>query len=177
MELATITPATIANIQDVQEAAQVHYTAKAASIFYEAQDNHEMAQWAKRIYLESARRAGELLLDVDREPGVRSHEVTPYQALIESAGISRFIAATWQKLAEVERETLERYLEDAKHQGTEYTVSGLLSYANGKRDQVYTPESLIKTIGHYVRLFFDTFPDERDALVSTFWEWVRGEWR
>jgi hypothetical protein len=181
--LALPTTGAISKIASVKEAAQLHRMAKAAAEFYRAQEKRENSQKAKAVYILAARRAGEILLQTPRENGGRPQNgceqtpVTAYQEELDGAGITRFIARTWQKLAEVDGETVERYLLDAKFSQTEYTMNGLLTYAHGKQTRTYTPEGLIKTIGHFVKLYLEDYPGLVDVLVAEFWKWIRGEWQ
>ena len=172
-DLELYTPAKIAAIQDPSEAVNVNRWASAAAKIYAAQDNHETAQWMRRIYLESARRAGELFLEAPRQPGVKSNEVTPYQALVDGSGASRYQAQTWQDLAKIDQDTFKKYLNDAKYQGTEYTVNGLKSYASGKREIVVTQEGMLKIINHWITRYRNEYPDGDREL----WRVVSGEWK
>ena len=177
--LATITPQDLATMQDVSKVANVNKHAMAAAIIYKAQGDLQKMQNMKRIYLESARRAGELLLEAERQPGVRSHEVTDYQRVVEGAGISRFVAHTWQKLASIDYTKWAKYFDEPKYTWTEYTISSLLSYANGKREIVITQEGLMKIIAHWLTRYTKEYPgiDDTVLLQNLFWKVLRGEWK
>ena len=100
-ELTTIDSATIAKIDDVGELGRIISTAKAAEIFYQAQDAWEAAQKASEIKLRAIHRAGRILLPPEqggmtiREAtrGLKKGPVitlgndgaTPYQEMLEEA--------------------------------------------------------------------------------------------
>jgi len=91
--LTTHTPASIAQIETVPDAAKLAREMRiAADILDKAQNKHANAQQARAVYLLAARRAGELLLDVPRSNGGRPNSlqqkrVTLYQEAQDAAGI------------------------------------------------------------------------------------------
>lgn len=169
----------IEQIVDVTEAVNVNKHAMAAAVIYKAQGDLQRMQDMKRIYLESARRAGELLLEAERRPGVRGHEVTDYQEAIDGAGITRYVAHTWQKLAQIDRKKWDEYFVEGKYQWTEYTIKGLISYATGKRESVITQEGMLKIIAHWLKRYTKEYPgiDDTVLLQNLFWKVLRGEWK
>ena len=169
------TPAAIAAIETAAEAAYISRMANAASVFYAARGDRETAQQTKEIYIRSARRAGKLLLDIPRENGgrpknsLRQKSVyvisTSYQQQMDSAGISPFVAHVWQKLAEIPDEKIEIYLAEAKYAQTEYTINGLLNFANGKRIIPHTLDSAINIILHWLKIALEEWPDEAPEIL------------
>jgi hypothetical protein len=176
-DITHATPAAIARIQTPAEAATLSRMADAASVFYKAKGDLVASQDAKAISLRSARRAGELLLpeNAPRENGGRPKkslqqksiyvECTSYQKATEDAGITPFIAHTWQKLAQIPDDKFEMYLVEAKFQHTEYTVNGLLSYAHGKRVKNFTLDSAMKVFLHWLNFILSEWPDEAPELL------------
>jgi len=133
--------AEIEKIGSAAEAANVAQVAKMAHEFYQAKDNQVLAQRAKEIYMRSARRAGQLLLEVEREQGKRTDltsiefKRSSYQEALEGAGITTYIANQWQKLAGIPQDKFDGYMTDPKHEWTEYTIPGLLRYAKDNPDE------------------------------------------
>ena len=138
-ELTTANQASIEKITNVSDAAKLNGVAKAAVEFYKAQEDMVAAQRAKEIYFRSARQAGFLLLSTPRDNGgpnsLHVKRVTKYQETLDGAGISPFISWTWQKLAIIKDGLFEQYLSEAKFEHTEYTINGLLRYANSTHIQ------------------------------------------
>lgn len=158
-EIITYTPAVIARIETVSDAADLARKAElAARVFEKIRDKHENAQKARAVWLLACRRGGELLSSVPREKGGRPENslqlqlVTLYQEAKESAGVSDYQAHVWQRLAEIPLESMERYLHEPKYQNGEYTVNSLITFAFGKRARVQTLEGALKTILHFVKL-------------------------
>jgi hypothetical protein len=170
-DITTITAAHIARIETPGEAAKLSRVAKAASIFYQAQDDRQASQQAKAVYIRAAVRAGELLLDTPRENGGRktrnsNTHVTPYQEALDGAGITRHTAQVWQRLAEIPCTVLEAYFIDPKYQMTEYTFIDLLKYAKAPGGGlVITLDSIMNKIVRLIRYALDCWPDEAPELL------------
>jgi hypothetical protein len=161
--IITTTPAAIARIQTVTDAADLARKAELAARIFEAiRDKHENAQKARAVWLLAVRRGGELLLEIPRENGGRPRNtfelqlVTLYQEAKESAGVSDFQAQVWQRLAEIPRDTMERYLHDPRYQLGEYSVNGLMTFAYGKRKPaIQTLQGALKMMKHFARAVAD----------------------
>ena len=130
MKIITQSKAEIEKIGTVSEAAELAGIAKAAHLFYAAKGWHVRAQRAKEYYYRIARRAGVLLSEVERDPGgpnsFGNKRVTAYQEAMEQAGITPYIANTWQQIAQIPADDFEAYLTDPKKEHTEYTTAALL---------------------------------------------------
>lgn len=138
MNLQTITQAGIEKITDPAELVKLKKSADAAAIFYKAQEDLYASQHAKEISIRSARRAGQILLNVPRENGKRTDITsvayptqvdTNYQKILDDTGISAFIAKSWQILARIPDTFFEEYLANAKYAKTEFSIYRLLGLA------------------------------------------------
>jgi phage N-6-adenine-methyltransferase len=140
-ELQTYTAAEIAKKDDIGELAMIIDVAKAAEIFYAAQDATEQAQRAAEIKLRAIHRAGRILLPPEqggltvRERGfahslggLTNDELTPYQTMLDEAGVSPNTGFMWQKIGRIKEETLEAYLAEAPER-EELTIANLLQHA------------------------------------------------
>jgi len=162
------------------EAANYVKKALLASEIYKALDDRESSQDAKRIYILSAHRAGELLLPetITREiggdrksTGYRSTvDLTAYQEALDGAGITESQAKIWQKLAKIALETIEQYFDDPKYQWTEYTIKGLFMFALGQENggNPMTLEGAMKKFQDIVSYIALEYPDAVDDMRTLF---------
>lgn len=161
----------IEQIASVGQASEQMKKAQAISALYKARDEKEKAQEARRYYLEVARQVGRILWRVPRSNGGRPENsldvqpVTEYQEAAEDAGVSRHTLYQWQRLAEIPDKVFEKYLDEPRYMWGEYTVNGLLRYASATKEPNYTPEGLIKTIMHFVKMLLKRYPEAREMLI------------
>jgi hypothetical protein len=119
----------VLKIKDVAEAAKVY--AKAAHLGRESQN------YAAEIALLAARRAGELLGQLEKSKGGEptKKKSTPataapvesaYSKALKETDTSERTAQYWQKLSRVPEDTAAKYVEDVTKAGGEISSSGLL---------------------------------------------------
>jgi phage N-6-adenine-methyltransferase len=185
-EIQKYTSAAIAKIDDIGQLAQIVDVAKAAEIFYRAQDAWEQAQRAADVKLRAIHRAGRILLPPEqggvavREPGQRTDlitpgsEVTPYQQMLDEAGISPKTAHIWQKIGRIKEETLEAYLAEA-YEREELTIASLLQHAGfwfGRSDAVEweTPQWLFDALNEEFRFALDVCALPGNAKCKRFYQ-------
>lgn len=155
-KLQRYTPAQIAKITDVRDAVNLKKMADAAKLFYAAQDRQIDAQEAKKVSMEAARRAGEILAETPREKGKRTDlgtslgtSITRYARLLDDTGISPSTARNWQKMARISEEKLESYFAEAEYMNWEYTHYSLMRYADGKRTTELDHEDFLRLARRY----------------------------
>jgi len=139
-ELQKYTAASIAQITDLKKLGAGIEIAKAAEIFYKAQDAIMEANKAQEMKLRMILQAGTVLMPVEqggmtpREPyrsGVKQVDdtPTPYQESLDEIGISRQAANTWQRVARVPEPKFEAYLAEVDYTAEGATIAGLLKFA------------------------------------------------
>lgn len=124
----------IKKIRDIAEAAKVY--AKAAHLGHEAQN------YAAEISLLAARKAGEILKQLERSPGgepAKKRHSTPamlaaveseYSKALKESGTSERTAQYWQRLAAVPATTYEKHVRETEEIKGEITAAGLLKAHN-----------------------------------------------
>jgi hypothetical protein len=92
----------------------------------------EMQNRCAEIKLRAERRAGDLLVDMEKHPpgprGDRSHDGTDPPRLVD-IGISKNQSSRWQAIASIPEEDFEERVESLKASGRELTSSEMLSLA------------------------------------------------
>ena len=165
--LQKVTKTSIEKISTVKEAIHVKNMADAAEIFYKAQDDIFAAQYAKEISFRSARQAGRILLPpksggkIPRKRGgdrksnvlIKTFDLTltPYQEVIESTGITSYMANTWKLLSLIPENKFEAYINDPRFANTEFTISGLLKFSlqiigDSTGNEWWTPITYIESV-------------------------------
>lgn len=153
-DIQQVNKSEIAVMEDMGQLSAIIDMAKAAEIFYKAQDAWEKAQEVADIKLRAIHRAGRVLLPPeqggvtvrqrggDRKSDQRltgpMFDLTPYQQMLDEAGVSPATGNTWQKIGRIKEETLESYLAEAAER-EELTLIGLQKYAGqwfGRSDEV-----------------------------------------
>jgi hypothetical protein len=87
-----------------------------------------MVEWATEIKVRAERRAGELLRDMEKNPGVRtlgpSRVSAPSESpTLDTLGITHKQSSRWQKLAAVPAEKFEQAVQAAKEVAREVTTT------------------------------------------------------
>ena len=124
----------VKQIRDIAEAARVY--AKAANLGHEAQN------YAAEIALLAARKAGEILTELDRTPAGRPKisakpaPISPYQKTLEETQTPIRTAQRWQEIAAISPETFTKYIASVKPTD-EISAAGLLKAV--KSPHVPTP--------------------------------------
>lgn len=115
----------VKGIRDKAEALRAF--ARQAGLGLEAQNDFA------EIKLEAERRAGELLLNMDKHPGAatRLHDATSLPSTYEELGIEKTQAHRWQILAGVSLAAYREWLAKVKEAGGEITSVGLYEMARG----------------------------------------------
>jgi hypothetical protein len=132
----------IKKIRDIAEAAKVY--AKAANL------GHESQNYAAEIALLAARKAGEILTDLERAPAGRPKigagiaPISPYQKTIEETQTPERTAQRWQELAAVPQETFTKYLESVRPT-EDISAAGLLKAAKPPHVPKPTDDLAIQT--------------------------------
>lgn len=129
----------VKQIMDLSEAARVY--AKRANLGLEAQN------YAAEIHLDGARKAGELLAQLEREhhsdigndgkyrTSNVGHSVSEYRAVLDETGTTRQDANRWQQIASLPQELYDRHKQDVKSKRKELTTRNVLKLAEAVRHQ------------------------------------------
>jgi len=184
--LQTIRAAEIAKMEDIRELKNVIDVAEAAARFYAAQDATEQAQHAKEIQLRAVHRAGVVLLPPEqggltvRErgfahslPRVINDDLTPYQQMLDEAGISTKTGYIWQKVGRAKEEILEAYLAEA-FEREEISLTGFLKAIGswfGRSGQVdwETPQWLFDVLNEEFHFTLDVCALPGNAKCKKFY--------
>lgn len=175
----------IAKIETVKEAAKVKGMADAAVEFYKAQDDHHTAQQAKEMSMRSARRAGEILWEVPREPRKGAGRPpknsisqpspnTPYQQTLEDSGVTDFTAHNWQKIYRVPDGKFEAYFAEAEYMNQEYSIASLMRFAGewyGRSDiaEWETPQWLFSLLNKEFKFTLDVCATKKNAKCKRYY--------
>ena len=126
----------------VDEAKKIRDRAEAVRVYAQQARDFELQNRAATIRLLAERRAGQLLLDMAKNPGTRgegrprrdgsrvrrSSRTTAYPPRLDDLGISRDQSSKWQRLAKlVDDATFEEALNRAKDTFGELTTRGVLT--------------------------------------------------
>lgn len=131
----------IAAAYRVDEAKKIRDAAEAVRVYARQARDLEMQNMAAEIRIRAERRAGQLLLEMEKNPGTRgegrprkdgtksrrSSETTAYPPTLDEIGISKDQSSKWQRLALlVDEATFERALAQAREKDGELTNAALL---------------------------------------------------
>jgi hypothetical protein len=115
----------VKKIRDIAEAAKVY--AKAAHLGRESQN------YAAEIALLAARKAGEILKQLDRKPGQRTDKPaasvtggSEYAQTLKETSTPERTAEYWQEIAAIPTETVQNYIQQTKEADSEVTMAGLI---------------------------------------------------
>ncbi len=115
--------------------------AEAIRVYARQAGDFELQNQAAEIRIRAERRAGQLLLEIEKNPGTRgegrprkdgtksrrSSKTTAYPAKLEDIGITKDQSSKWQRLALlVDEATFERALVQAREKDGELTNAALL---------------------------------------------------
>ncbi len=134
----------IAEARRVDEVKDIRDKAEAIRLYAtQAGLGTEMINDAAEIKLRAERRGGELIAQIERQPGKRSDTTssqagTRLQQVLSEADVSRAQADRWQQVAAIPTERFEQHVAATRQAGDELTTAGVLRLAaNGydyKRD-------------------------------------------
>jgi hypothetical protein len=131
----------IAAAHRVDEAKKIRDKAEAVRTYAKLAGDVEMQNMAAEIRIRAERRAGQLLLDMEKNPGTRgegrprkdgtkirrSSSASAYPPKLEEIGITKDQSSKWQRLALlVDETTFERALIQAREKNGELTNAALL---------------------------------------------------
>src|SRR5579872_889113 len=131
----------IAAAHRVDEAKKIRDKAEAVRTYAKLSSDLDMQNMAAEIRIRAERRAGQLLLEMEKNPGTRgegrprkdgikirrSVEPTAYRPTLDEIGISKDQSSKWQRLALlVDESTFEKALVQAREKNGELTNSALL---------------------------------------------------
>jgi hypothetical protein len=130
----------IASAYRVDEAKKIRDKAEAVRTYAKLAGDLDMQNMAAEIRIRAERRAGQLLSDMEKNPGTRgegrprkdgtkrrSVEPTAYPPTLDEIGISKDQSSKWQRLALlVDESTFERALVQAREKNGELTNAALL---------------------------------------------------
>jgi hypothetical protein len=111
----------VKKIRNIAESAKFY--AKAANLGREAQN------YAAEISLLAARKAGEILKQLEKTPKQSAASVagdSEYRKTLKDTGTKERTAQHWQKLAEVPQPTFQKYISNAEERQEDITAAGLL---------------------------------------------------
>jgi hypothetical protein len=117
----------VLDIRDLAEGAKAY--AKAHRLGLEAQN------YAAEIALLAARKAGEILRQLERKQGHRTDKLpanfaessqSDYSKVLKESAIPERTGQYWQKLAAIPQETVTKYVSEVSKAGGEISTSGLL---------------------------------------------------
>lgn len=130
--------AALAGIETVEDAKAFLDTALAIQVWTQRQQRGiEVQNRGAIIVLRAKRRLGELLAEMEMQPGRPAKNgcsVQPFSRLSD-LGIEKTAAHRAQKVAAVSPEDFEEYIETARDRGEEITTAGLLRTQKGKTEQ------------------------------------------
>jgi hypothetical protein len=131
----------IASAYRVDEAKKIRDKAEAVRTYAKLAGDLDMQNMAAEIRIRAERRAGQLLLDMEKNPGTRgtgrprkdgtkverSSKTTAYPPKLEDIGITKDQSSKWQRLALlVDEATFERALVQAREKNGELTNAALI---------------------------------------------------
>jgi hypothetical protein len=119
----------VLKVKDLAEAARVY--AKAAKL------SQESVNMATEIAILAARKAGDLLAQLEKSAGGRRTKTTTaataavsiYKKTLNETKTPARTATTWQKIAKVPEKKMQTYFETAKEEGLDCSSAGLLRFA------------------------------------------------
>jgi hypothetical protein len=144
----------IASAYRVDEAKKIRDKAEAVRTYAKLAGDLDMQNMAAEIRIRAERRAGQLLLDMEKNPGTRgegrprkdgtkirrSGVRTAYPPTLDEIGISKDQSSKWQRLALlVDETTFEKALVQAREKNGELTNAALLSEIR----EIVTPSEVL----------------------------------
>ena len=144
----------IASAYRVDEAKKIRDKAEAVRTYAKLAGDLDMQNMAAEIRIRAERRAGQLLSDMQKNPGTRgegrprkdgtkirrSVEPTAYRPTLDEIGISKDQSSKWQRLALfVDESTFERALVQAREKNGELTNAALVREIR----EIATPSEVI----------------------------------
>ena len=135
----------LASITTVEEAKDLRDKAEALRCYFQASKQGLHVQ-NRAAYIKTLceRRAGELLLQVEREPkghgktapGKKSNARSKLDSALEAAGIAPTTAKRWQYLARYPESELARIVAQCNHDGEELTTALMVTVVQGYLESI-----------------------------------------
>lgn len=126
----------LAEARSVDEVKDIRDKAEALRSYARQAGDIEMQNWAAEIKVRAERRAGEFLLEIDREQGLRRPTNTTsiqrgskLAGEIERVGIGRGTAVRWQQIARIPQSVFEPHIACATAERRELTSAGVRKLA------------------------------------------------
>lgn len=122
----------LAEAHSIDEVKQIRDQAEAMRQYIRQQKGSLVMQnQAAEIKIRAERRAGEMLRDMDRNPGAATvlHDVTALPPKLDELGISRIQSHRWQLESQVPEKQLEQFISQATEKAEEITSRAILSMA------------------------------------------------
>ena len=139
---------TLAECRTLSEVKKIHDLVEAAKVYAKAAHlGREMQNYAGEIALLAARKAGELVQQLDRKPGQRTDKPaakdaggSEYSKTLKETGTPERTAQRWQEIAAVPQDIFTAYVKSITPTGN-ISAAGLLKAAAAcRRDAPHKPE-------------------------------------
>lgn len=138
----------LAEAHAIDEVKDIRDKAEAMAAYARQAKDVEMIQWVTEIKVRAERKAGEMLAEMEKNPGakgsgsnqheVRSHDVTAPK--LSDLGISKNESSRWQKLAAVPEDKFEQAVSAAKEIAGEVTTAAMLRAAKPEHTEAPKPK-------------------------------------
>ena len=154
----------LAEAKSVDEVKKIRDHAEAFRVYCkQAGESLEMQNWCAEIKQRAERKAGDLLLRMNKDTGggdtSGGSRVKPPQegARLDDLGITKTQSHRWQKLATIPEPTFEKYIQNTKERKEELTTAGLLRagkmgvHYSSETPEWYTPAHVIRVVVDVMR--------------------------
>lgn len=132
----------LAEASTLDEIMDVRARAEAMRRFAAARLGREQTNYAAEIKLRAERKAGEVLHDMDKNPGGNpSHDVRGLVPTLADLGITYMQSSRWQQVAVIDEAIFERYIAEVKASPDgDLTTVGLIAEARTPRGDYSRPD-------------------------------------
>jgi len=138
----------------VDEVKDIRDKAQAMAAYARQAHDTALVEWATEIKVRAERRAGEMLREMEKNPGTRAAGSRmmrpPDTPTLEQLGINKAQSSRWQKLAAVSEDKFEQAVAAAKEIAGEVTTAAMLRLNqphvshNSGENEWYTPPDIIE---------------------------------